>query len=734
MKRILIICKFFLFSGISMYSQIVEIPDTNFLHALIEVGVDVNKDSIITINEAESIISLDIQDKNISDLTGIEAFINLSSLNCGFNKLDSLDLTNCVYLAELYCYVNQLQYLDVSSNSLLAILNCGGNRLNGLDISSCTALTNLTCFDNLLTSLDLSENPDLSILNCEGNQLTNIDVSSNPILMVLYSTANQLSSLDLSGNPVLLDLSCGSNLLTQLDITQNNLLVTLYCSGNNLSDLDASNNPSLKQLYCDYNQITSLDLSNNPELEILYCGKNQLAYLDISLNKKLAPRSGSPGSTFLDISSMSTLERVCVWQLPFPPEGFEQGLNTVGSENILFDTLCGGNAVYIPDPNFLAALIEEGVDSNEDLKISYLEAEDVGSLAVQQEHISDMTGIEAFIHLDSLDCSDNEVSILDLTNCTELTFLDCHDNELTVLDISACRKLVTLYCYDNQLTVLNVSGNTKLEVLLCAFNQIKELALTKNTEMIYLSCSFNQLDSLDVTKNIKIQRLWCSSNDITNLDVSQNFALAALVCSDNQLTSLDLTQNVNLAVLECRNNSISSLDLSGNPGLGHLDCSGNLLKVLDISSNTDLMIQQSPDFSYGFNLILTDMPSLKFVCVWELPFPPEERSARFDISGSPNIRIADCSKGDTIIQNIHTFTGSIIANIYPNPSDGIFKVETKDPLHTHLLIFDNKGTLLFKRNLKQAIESIDLRGYPEGIYFVRIYNDDAFQTIKMVLR
>ena len=55
----------------------VTIPNNNFLNALIELGVDTNGDGIISPDEAEVITSLNVSEDSISNLTGIEAFVNL---------------------------------------------------------------------------------------------------------------------------------------------------------------------------------------------------------------------------------------------------------------------------------------------------------------------------------------------------------------------------------------------------------------------------------------------------------------------------------------------------------------------------------------------------------------------------------------------------------------------------------------------------------------------------------
>lgn len=207
-------------------AQNVEIPDTAFLNALIDEGVDTNGDSLISYAEADSIISLDVTERGIDDMTGIEAFIILDTLDCSRNSI---------------------------------------------------------------TGLDLSKNTMLKQFKCTQCQLTSLDVSNNTLLEWLHCWSNELTSLDISNNPV---------------------LIALYIQGNQINTLDLLNNTTLKYLRCRGNQFTKLDVSNNNSLKVL------------------------------SIDEMPTLFEVCVWELPFPPEGVE--IDTTGSPNVYFTTECSG--------------------------------------------------------------------------------------------------------------------------------------------------------------------------------------------------------------------------------------------------------------------------------------------------------------------------------------------------------------------------------------------------------
>lgn len=59
----------------------VEIPDVNFLNALIEEGVDIDGDGTISSGEAGRVHYLDVSSREISDLSGIEEFYRLETLN-----------------------------------------------------------------------------------------------------------------------------------------------------------------------------------------------------------------------------------------------------------------------------------------------------------------------------------------------------------------------------------------------------------------------------------------------------------------------------------------------------------------------------------------------------------------------------------------------------------------------------------------------------------------------------
>ena len=165
--------------------QIVNIPDSAFLGGVIADGVDKNGDGFISYPEAEATESIRLPPSGITDLTGLEAFINLDSLTITLNPLSGIDLSGNSALKYLECTSCELSSLDLSNNLLLEELICNRNLLPEIDISPNQSLVKLVCKNNLLTKLDLSANSGLTKMVCCGNQLTRLDISMHSTLTII---------------------------------------------------------------------------------------------------------------------------------------------------------------------------------------------------------------------------------------------------------------------------------------------------------------------------------------------------------------------------------------------------------------------------------------------------------------------------------------------------------------------------------------------------------------------
>lgn len=178
--------------------EIVNIPDTNFKAYLVgNATINTNNDTEISIAEAEATDIMNCYNKSISDLTGINYFVNLTRLDCESNLLTSLDVTGLTSLNTLICNNNKLIELNVSGLSKLTSLHCGENNLSKLNISILDKLQYLICDQNRLTSL-IVKSENLVSLTCFQNQLIKLDISRSTKLNSLYCHINQLKTICIS--------------------------------------------------------------------------------------------------------------------------------------------------------------------------------------------------------------------------------------------------------------------------------------------------------------------------------------------------------------------------------------------------------------------------------------------------------------------------------------------------------------------------------------------------------
>ena len=245
-----------------VYITDANVPDKTFREYLLK-QFDKDGNGVLTPAERYAVTEIDVENKYISNLSGLQFFPNLKVLNCSHNRLTKLDVSKNTVLQELVCWENQLTSLDVSQN---------------------TALQELACFENQLTSLDVSQNPALQKLNCGHNRLTSLDVSKNTELTYL---------------------KCGYNRLTELDVSKNTELTYLDCGYNRLTELDVSQNTKLTELYFVSNKITSLQADNCTNLTVIFTGSNKYK-VEVYKKTRILDPSILPGN--FDISRVRNLK------------------------------------------------------------------------------------------------------------------------------------------------------------------------------------------------------------------------------------------------------------------------------------------------------------------------------------------------------------------------------------------------------------------------------------------
>lgn len=149
---------------------------------------------------------------------------------------------------------------------------------------------------------------------------------------------------------------------------------------------------------------------------------------------------------------------------------------------------------------------------------------------VSGKSISSLKGIEKFTNLMALDCTDNSITSLDLSDNILLMYVNCASNKLTslVTPDNAPSELASSTGYANMLVFLN-----------CKANQLTSLAVNKNTALSYLNCSSNLITSLDLSKCSGLTALGCANNKLSSISFSSSVKLKAFACENNALSALN---------------------------------------------------------------------------------------------------------------------------------------------------------------------------------------------------
>ena len=188
------------------------IPDDNFEQALIDLGYDDVLDDYVLTANIYGLTTLVIENKSISDATGLEDFASLTNFQCGDNQISNLNF-----------------HQDVN-------------------------LTLFSCQNNPLSELDLSEHTNLNEFDCTNTNITNIDFSRNFNLQYLYCGSTPMITLDLSSNFFLRIIEAPNSSFEYINLRNWNNV--------NMEEVNFLNNPNLPYIYVDNCYYSTINWNN----------------------------------------------------------------------------------------------------------------------------------------------------------------------------------------------------------------------------------------------------------------------------------------------------------------------------------------------------------------------------------------------------------------------------------------------------------------------------------------
>ncbi|WMN07867.1 Ig-like domain-containing protein [Marivirga arenosa] len=246
---------------------IVNIPDANFKSYLVgNNSINTNGDTEIQVSEAEAFTGqISAGNLGINDLTGIEAFPNLTELYVNNNNLSNLDLSNNLLLTDINVNYNDLSTLDLSNHAnLITVFARANASLSALNLSaSSSTIERINARECAITSFELDGAINLTSVELGYNALTNVSITNSSISTNLFLNINDLTTVDFTGTNVFdRFLINGNTNLTMLDISDMVDVQIVDANGTSITELDLSANVNLRTINVANCNLSSLSVKN----------------------------------------------------------------------------------------------------------------------------------------------------------------------------------------------------------------------------------------------------------------------------------------------------------------------------------------------------------------------------------------------------------------------------------------------------------------------------------------
>lgn len=333
----------------------------------------------------------------------------------------------------------------------------------------------------------------------------------------------------------------------------------------------------------------------------------------------------------------------------------------------------------IPDSNFEAALIALNIDTNgANGNILNTDASSFsGILDVQNQGITDLTGINSFTNITGLTCFDNALGTVNLV-LPNLETLNIDRASLTGLDIDNLPLLKVCNARGNPLltTITTTLANLNLEEArfsatgMTSFNFLTIHINLKLIEMSNNILSPSNLNYLNVFTNL--DALFLDNCGLANIDLTSNIVLTNLSIIGNDFTCLNLTQNANLTGLEVNNNAYNALVIA--------------------VSNVTAANAQSGIYAHWF----------------------KDGTTTFGTS-CPTASVEDFA--------------SIKFNIYPNPAMTTLSIKSAVEI-SKIELYNSIGQLVLR---SETGKNINISHLNKGVYFCRLENINGITGLKKVI-
>jgi len=469
-------------------AQTTIILDANFEQDLVAQGIDTNGlNGNILNSDAQAVTDLTIIRNDITDFTGLEAFINLVTVDLGKNEFLTVPLRTLTFLEALVFDDNNiLDSLDLTQNTNLKILNIGTTGSSG------NAST--------IRTLDLSQNVLLETVYIYAF------LELDTLIWPQTNTLNKIQVIgidedifDFTNHGGLVDLLLNQNRATTNIIlpAEKRVLKKLDIRNQVVSNIDLDNFIALENLSLSGTEVETLILPNNIVLKRLNINRHKLPAI-------------------YDLSSVPNIERLTI----------ESNLLTTPFE------------VNLTALSFLTHL---DLSDNKMINLDITQNTILTDLNLERNALPTFNTSQNPLIV-NFNANTNKITTLDLANNIALEKLNLSKNLLPVLGLSKNINLVNLNLRTNLLTTLDLNTNIALRSLNLGDNLLQNLDITTNIDLrnLYIDINLFTGTGLDLTQNANLRLLDASFNQIESLNISQNLSLSQLIINNNLFSGNDI--------------------------------------------------------------------------------------------------------------------------------------------------------------------------------------------------
>ena len=652
--------------------------------------------------------------KELTEISGYTSMNSLPTIRIENNpKLNLINLTNT--LTQINGIVN------VINNPILQTITAFGNVpiINGaLTIENNALLSNLLAFSQLSSVSEILIKNNASLTHVDAlNKLTALNGS----LQIIGN--NKLNSISgLSNIPF-------SNIKGSGLIVQNNPLLAVCNLPNICTYLDS---PGLRSISgnaagCNSEQAvqSACDASEAPEIPVALPATNINAS-GFTANWQSSARATSYA---IDVSASASFSTILTAYNNLNVGNNVNALITgltnnqtyyyriravningaSANSNVIAVTLSSTCYVTIPDVNFKTYLLSNpliNTNGNQEIECSEAEVFSQG-ITCRNLQISDMTGLEAFVNIKSLDCSKNLIKNLDqLDKNPKLLYLFCSENNLDRLIISSNPDLESLDCSNNPILSLDISRNKKLLALWSYSAKLKSLNLANgiNLDMEVIEVQNNpDLVCIQVDDENYSQVNWRS--DPFNFDSQHIFSENCAPCSDPMISF------------------ISNFLVSGTA------CTDDSIRLIEYGAFQDSIQDIEFLWDFGNNRSSTERdPIIIYTQPGKYSIVLKLKSSNCEATINKQIEILNCAVLDG--------SKARYSNVFPNPSFGPVQWNINLPWESNLSfkLLDLNGKVLFTSFYPQIkLVADEIPQLKTGIYLVELIYHGGTERHKIII-